>query len=108
MAITLRSRSGAKGKGALVTRVGVGIAETPDVVRALTEAFVAIPESILATDTGTAFSGIGKEFRLHLKVNHSETLVGPNGEHCNNSAWFTARQDRSERGIDLNIEPKYL
>jgi hypothetical protein len=108
IAVTLRRRSGAKGKGSLVTRVGVGLAETPDVIRALAEAFVAIPESILATDTGGAFSAIGKEFRLHLKVNHSETLVGPNGEHCNNSEGFTARQDRSERGVYTNIEPKYL
>jgi ribosomal protein L37AE/L43A len=108
IAFTLRRRSGAKGRGALVTRVGIGLAETPDVAQALVDAYVAKPESILATDTGTAFSKVGKEFQLHLQVNHSETLVGPNGEHVNNSEGFSARQDRSEKGVYLNIEPKYL
>lgn len=108
IAFTLRRRSGAKGKGAVVTRVGIGLAETPDVAQALVDAYVAKPESILATDTGTAFKAVGKEFQLHLAVNHSETLVGPNGEHVNNSEGFTARQDRSEKGVYLNIEPKYL
>ncbi|MDE2626645.1 MAG: IS1595 family transposase [Burkholderiales bacterium] len=108
IAFTLRRRSGAKGKGAVVTRVGIGLAETPDVAQALVDAYVAKPESILATDTGTAFKAVGKEFQLHLAVNHSDTLVGPNGEHVNNSEGFTARQDRSEKGVYLNIEPKYL
>ena len=105
---TLRRRSGADGRGALVTRVGVGIAETPEVALSLASAYVAIPESILATDSGTAFSQLGKKFQYHLQVNHSETLVGPNGEHNNNSESFSARQDRSEKGVYLNVEPKYL
>lgn len=105
---TCRRRSGKKGKGAVVTRVGVGFGETPDVAAALVEAYVAVPESILATDTGPAFKKVGETFRLHLQVNHSETLVGPNGEHVNNAEGFTARQDRSEKGVYLNIEPKYL
>lgn len=108
IAFTLRRRSGVKGKGAMLTRVGIGLAETPDVAKALVDAYVAKPESILATDTGTAFKDVGKEFQLHLAVNHSETLVGPKGEHVNNSEGFTARQDRSEKGVYLNIEPKYL
>lgn len=108
IAFTLRRRSGAKGKGALVTRVGIGLTESPDVVQALVEAFVATPESILATDSGTAFLRVGKEFQLHLQVNHSDTLVGPNGEHNNNSEGFSARQDRAEKGVHLNIEPKHL
>ncbi len=105
---TLRKRSGAKGKGAVVTRVGIGLAETPDVAQALVDAYVAKPESILATDTGTAFKAVGKEFQLHLTVNHSEALVGPNGENNNQSEGFSARQDRSEKGVYLNIEHKYL
>jgi hypothetical protein len=105
---TCRRKSGQKGKGACMTRIGVGMGETPDVAQALAEAYVAVPESILATDTGSAFFKLGKEFQLHLQVNHSETLVGPNGEHVNNAEGFTARQDRSEKGVYLNIEPKYL
>ena len=76
--------------------------------QALVDAYVATPESVLATDTGTAFKGVGKQFQLHLQVNHSDTLVGLNGEHVNNSEGFSARQDRSEKGIYLNIEAKYL
>ena len=108
IAFTLRRRSGVKGRGALVTRVGIGLAETPDVAQALVDAYVVTPESILSTDTGTAFMKVGKQFQLHLQVNHSETLVGPNGEHVNNSEGFSARQDRSEKGVYLNIEPKHL
>ena len=105
---TVRKRSTDKGRGAVVTRIGVGLAETPDVAEALARAYVAIPESILSTDTGTAFSRLGKEFQLHLQVNHSETLVGPKGQHSNNAESFSSRQDRSEKGVYLNIEPKYL
>lgn len=106
--ITLRRRTGNAGMGAMWTRVGVGLAETPEVVEALVRRHVLVPESILATDSGTAFSKVGKEFKLHLVVNHSETMVGPNGEHVNLAESFTARQDRAEGGIYLNIEPKYL
>lgn len=106
--MTCRRRTGQKGKGSCMTRIGVGLAETPDVAQAMVDAYVATPESILATDTGTAFKKIGKQFKLHTEVNHSETLVGPNGEHVNNAEGFSARQDRSEKGVYLNIEPKYL
>jgi len=108
IAFTLRRRSGVKGRGAMITRVGIGMAETPDVVQALVDAFVVTPESILATDSGTAFAKVGKQFQLHMQVNHSETLSGPNGENNNQSEGFSARQDRSEKGVYLNIEPKYL
>jgi hypothetical protein len=108
IAITIRRRSGAKGKGADSTRVGIGLAETPDVVEALVAKYVAVPESILATDLGTAYPKVGKQFQLHMTVNHSETLVSPEGHHVNNAESFGWRQDRSEKGVYLNIEPKYL
>lgn len=104
----IRRRSGAPGRGALVTRVGIGMAETPAVAMSLASAYIAIPESILATDTGTAFSQLGKQFQLHIQVNHSETLSGPNEEHNNLAESFSARQDRAEKGVYLNVEPKYL
>ncbi len=103
-----RTRSGVPGRGALITRVAIGLAETPDAVQALADAYVAVPESILATDTGTAFTKLGKQFQVHLQVNHSETLVGPNGANSNQSESFNARQDRSEYGVYRNIEPKQL
>ncbi len=63
---------------------------------------------MLATDSSGAYSKVGKKFALHLTVNHNETLVGPGGEHVNNAEGFTARQDRAEAGVYLNLEPKYL
>ncbi len=105
---TIRKRSGKVGRGATFTRVGIGMAETPDVAMSLANAYIAIPESILATDSGTAFSKLGKEFKCHFQVNHSETLSGPNGEHNNFAESFGARQDRAEKGVYLNIEAKYL
>ena len=35
-------------------------------------------------------------------------IVDPEFGYVNNSEGFTARQDRSEAGVYLNIEPKYL
>ncbi len=108
LVFTVRRRSGVKGRGAVATRIGVGVAKTPAVAEALANAYVAMPESYLATDTGTAFVALGKRFQAHSQVNHSETLVGPEGQHNNNAESFSARQDRSEKGVYLNIEPKYL
>ena len=106
--LNVRMRGGAKGKGSVQTRVGIGMSESPLAAEILVNQFVAVPESILSTDTGTAFSKIGKQFQLHVTVNHSETLVGPEGQHVNNAESFTARLDRAEKGVYLNIEPKYL
>ena len=108
IAFSLRKHSGTKGRGALMTRVGVAMTESPEDALALAEKFVAIPESILSTDTGKAFSKMGKSFKEHTQVNHSETLVNSDGHHVNFSESFTARQDRSEKGVYLNIEPKFL
>lgn len=41
-------------------------------------------------------------------VEHSKELVGPKGENNNQAEELNWRQDRAERGIYLNIEPKYL
>jgi len=106
--MNLRKRGGKKGKGTMTTRIGICLAETPQAAEIMARQFVAIPESILSTDTGVAFSKLGKEFQVHLQVNHSETLVGPEGQHANNSESFSSRMDRAEKGIYLNIEPKYM
>lgn len=105
--MTVRGRSEVEGGGADVTRVGVGRAENPEFATALAEKFVCPPESILATDTGTAFFELGKKFSSHEQVNHSECLVDANGHHNNFAESFTARQDRAEKGVYINIEPKY-
>lgn len=41
-------------------------------------------------------------------MNHSETLVGANGEHINNAEAFFSRLDRAEKGIYKKLMPKYL
>ena len=98
IAFTVRRRSSVAGRGSVITRVGVGLTESPDVAQALVNSYVVTPESILSTDTGTAFTKVGKQFQLHLQVNHSETLVGPDGQHSNNAESFSARHDRAEKG----------
>ncbi|MDE2300217.1 MAG: transposase, partial [Burkholderiales bacterium] len=106
--VTIRRRAGNPGKGALSTRVGVGFAETPDVIQALADRHVMMPESVLSTDSAGGYNKVGRQFKLHVTVNHSEALVGPEGQNNNQAEGFTARQDRAEAGVYLNIEPKYL
>ena len=106
--INIRSRSGKKGQGAFATRVMVAKAEDSYNVSAIIEKFIAKPESYLNTDASGAYTKIGKKFKGHRVVNHSETLVGPAGENNNQAEEFAWRQDRAEKGIYLNIEPKYL
>lgn len=104
----VRVRSGKPGRGASRTRVAVGLSETAEVAESVLKQFVAIPESILNTDTATAYQTIGKRFKEHRTVEHSKELVGPNGENNNQAESFNFRMDRAEKGIHLNIEPKYL
>ena len=49
MAITGRTRSGLPGRGALTTRVAIGLAEPPEAGQAFADTYLAMPESILAT-----------------------------------------------------------
>ncbi len=107
-AFVLRSRAMEKGKGALQTRVGVAMSESPGAIQALVDDFLVPPETILSTDTTSAVGKVKGQFKLHLAVNHSETLVGPEGEHINNAEAFFARLDRAEGGIYRKLMPKYL
>lgn len=104
----LRKRSGVRGKGASTTRVAVGLVENDAVAKAITKDFLAVPESYLNTDTHPAYTDLGKGFRLHRTVAHAKQLSGPNGENNNQAEELNARYDRAEKGIYLNIEPKYL
>ena len=106
--LNLRKRGGKRGKGACVTRVGIALTESPEAATILARKYVAIPESILPTEKRAALSELDKALQLNLQINHSETQLGPNGEHNNNSESFGARMDRSEKGVYLNIEPKYM
>lgn len=104
----IRKRSGVRGKGASATRVAIGLTETAPVVKAVLTDFVAMPESYLNTDSSPAYTELGKQFRTHRTVEHARELSGPNGENNNQAEELNARFDRAEKGIYLNLEPKYL
>ena len=104
----VRQRSGVRGKGTVKTRVAVGLSETPEVATSIIRKYIAVPESYLNTDSLSTYDKIGKEFRTHRKVNHSQTLVGPQSENNNQAEELNGRFDRAEKGIYLNIEPKYM
>jgi len=105
--ICARVRSGVRGKGAKATRVGVGRTEGPVAVNAIIDQFLAVPESVLNTDMAKAYVEPGKRFVAHRSVEHAKELVGPNGENTNLGEEFARRHKRAERGVYLNIEPKY-
>jgi hypothetical protein len=104
----IRKRSGVRGRGASATRVAIGLSETAPIVKAILKDFVAMPESYLNTDSSPAYTELGREFLAHRTVEHSKELSGPNGENNNQAEELNARYDRAEKGIYLNIEPKYL
>lgn len=108
IAIALMQRSSQKGKGGFGTRVAVAVAENSTVVASVMKSFVAPAESVLNTDTSPAYKELGKLFLEHHTVEHAKMLVGPNGENNNQVESLNFRFDRSEQGIYLNIEPKYL
>ena len=108
MMFALRQRSGVRGKGARMTRIAVGLAETGPVADAVLKRFVALPESFLNTDSSPAYTAAGKRSRGHFTVEHSKELSGKNGENNNQAEELNGRYDRAEKGIYLNIEPKYL
>ena len=105
---TVRKRSNIPGRGACSTRVAIGLTESSPVAESVLNSFVAIPESRLHTDTSPAYKDVGKKFLSHHTVEHSKEFSGPNGENNNQAEEFNWRYDRAEKGIYLNIEPKYL
>jgi transposase-like protein len=104
----IRQRSGVRGKGAVATRVGVGKIEGDVEAKSMVNHYVAVPESILNSDTVKAYNELGKSFIEHRTVEHSTTFRGPNGENNNQAEEYNWRYDRAEKGIYLNIEPKYI
>jgi len=104
----VRKRSGMPGKGACMTRVAVGLVETAPIAEAVMKSFLAMPESTLNTDASPAYTDLGKRFQAHRTVEHAKTLSGPNGENNNLAEELNGRYDRAEKGIYLNIEPKYM
>lgn len=106
--ISVRKRSETRGKGACTTRVAIGLTETAPVVESIMKSYVAAPESYLNTDSSPAYTALGERFRAHRTVDHATTLCGPNGENNNLAEELNGRFDRAEKGIYLNIEPKYM
>lgn len=105
---TVRRRSPNRGEGAVASRVAIGLVEDSDVAGAVMQSFLAVPESTLNTDTSPAYTALGRKFRAHRTVEHSKTMIGPNGENNNQAEELNWRYDRAEKGVYLNIEPKYL
>ena len=104
----VRKRSEGRGKGACMTRIAIGLAETSPVAESILKNFVAMPESYLNTDNAPAYTALGKGFKAHRTVDHAKELFGPNGENNNLAEELNGRFDRAEKGIYLNIEPKYM
>jgi hypothetical protein len=88
--------------------VAVGLAESDESIGAMMGDFVACSESYLNTDEAPVYAGFAEKFIGHAHVRHSETFSGPNGETNNFAEELNARLERAERGIYLNVEPKYL
>jgi transposase-like protein len=106
--MTVRKRAGQRGRGAVSTRVAIGLAEDSVVANAILRQFVAIPESSLNTDSWPAYTELGKDFLEHRTVEHAQRLTGKNGENNNQAEELNWRYDRAEKGIYLNVEPKYM
>ena len=107
--ITMRKRSGKRGRGAIGSRVAIAFAEDVKYVKPIINDFVASSESYLNTDTARAYVKLGRTaFIEHRTVIHSKELVGPTGENNNLAEELNFRFDRAEQGIYLNIEAKYL
>jgi len=106
--MTIRKRAGQRGRGAVATRVAIGLTEDSVIAKAILAQFVAVPESCLNTDTSPAYTEIGKGFLEHRTVEHAQRIVGANGENNNQAEELNWRYDRAEKGVYLNVEPKYM
>ena len=108
MLISVRKRSGIRGRGAAASRVAVAMTEDDHIAKSVIHDFVANSESYLNTDSATGYAKQKDSFLGHRAVTHSKELVGPDGENNNQAEEFNFRYDRAEKGIYLNIEAKYL
>ena len=108
MLISVRKRSGIRGRGAVASRVAVAMSEDEKIAKSVIGDFVASSESYLNTDGATGYTSQESSFLEHRTVAHSKRLVGENGENNNQAEEFNFRYDRAEKGIYLNIEAKYL
>lgn len=108
--LTARSRHPEPGKGALATRVVVAKLENSDSIAEMVRTKIANKESKLETDADTAYTAIGAVMfdGNHSTVNHSDEFVAADGTTNNNAEEFNFRLDRAEKGVYLNLEPKYL
>lgn len=106
--IVVRKRANQSKGGAAKTRVVVATAESASVVDGIATQFLAVPESFLNSDGDLAYTEIGKSFKGHSVVDHGTTLIGLLGENNNQAESFNRGIKRTEKGIHLNIEAKYL
>lgn len=106
--LVVRRRANQRRGGSSKTRVAVVDAEVSGVVNELAQEFLAIPESYLNSDGDHAYKDLGKDFKGHAIVDHGKMLIGLLGENNNQAESFNRGIKRTEKGIHLNIEAKYL
>ena len=105
---SIRKRAGARGDGAIASRVAIGLDESKDIATGVLIDFVAIPESYLNSDGAPAYEGIGGRFLGHRQVEHTKEFSGEAGQNNNQAEELNWRMDRHERGTYLRIQPKYM
>lgn len=108
MLISVRKRSGIRGRGAAASRVAVALSEDDEIARSVVRDYIAAAESYLNSDGASGYAQQKDDFLEHRSVTHSKELVGPDGANNNLAEEFNFRYDRAEKGIYLNIEAKYL
>ena len=87
-----------------------------EMAQALVDAYVVTPESILSTDSGKAFSKVGKQFQLH-PCHAQRDAVGADDRHSNWRSYTTtncccrrtSRRERAKKGrspvVGMNGRP---
>jgi transposase len=68
-----------------------------------------LPESMIFTDEWALYRGIGREYRGHRRINHSQRIyVDMDGATTNSAESFFALFKNSVRGAHHNVSAKYL
>ena len=106
--LVFRRRANQKKAGVSKTRVLVVEDESKASVKRAALEYLAVPESYLNSDGDNAYSEIGRDFKGHSVVDHGRMLIGLLGENNNQAESFNRGIKRTEKGIHLNIEAKYI
>lgn len=106
--LVFRRRANQRKGGSSKTRVLVANEEASAVVTKVAFEYMAVPESYLNSDGDYAYNEVGRQFKGHAVVDHGRMLIGLLGENNNQAESFNRGIKRTEKGIHLNIEAKYM